>query len=140
MPDLLIAEQLRLALSQAFDLMQWWASISFGLLALIHFLRKQLNIAFVVLLFVLYAAFTYWSYVNIMLFVNEQIGYRNDLVELMNSGQVTQGTLAHLEYLRGGTLRRITFAFNVCFVGMYFGVSFYLVYSYWRGRHERGAA
>ena len=134
MPDLLIVEQLRLALSQAYSLMQWWASVSFGLLAVAHFGKDQLNRVFVVILSLLYAAFTLYTLVNIGSFFREFGGYRADLRVIAETGEISAGALAWITPTRMGALLIPSFA--ICTLGIFFGVLFYLVYSYRRERRS----
>ena len=43
---------------QRFNLIQWWAGVTFGLIALSHFAGRKLNLFLVVLVVLLYVGFT----------------------------------------------------------------------------------
>ena len=114
--------------------MQWWASVSFGLLAVAQFGRDQLNRVFIVVLALLYAAFTLYTAVNITSFFREFDGYRADLRGIAETGEISAGALAWITPTRMGALLFPSFA--TCTLGIFFGVLFYLVYSYRRGRRS----
>lgn len=75
-----ILELIALANSQYFSLLQWWASISVGLVAIAHFASDRLNLFLLAALSVLYIAYT-----GHMVFVETNVV--RDLINLRSQEQ-----------------------------------------------------
>ena len=107
------------------NIIQWWGSVSFGLIAVAHFAVEKLNFYLLMLLIMLYGLFSGW--VVLEYFFNVQIlwGFHQDLVEL--------GPLAHhgsraliesMTVLKGVILQDVAVVLTFC------GCNAYLIYSY----------
>ena len=125
------------AFEQAWSNLQWWASISVGLIALASIAARRLTLAMVVGITILYAVFTAYSVVNIEVMSNGiAAGALRELFQLRDSGALTAVGLNLLDWGQsrarlGGTLYRI------CLYGMFSGTLAYLWWSYRRGSRVR---
>ena len=104
---------------------QWWVSITFGLIIVAHFAASKLNLYLVILLILLYTAFTGW--LGMFYIYNMDIvgGYLTDLRSMENISN--RGTLALMrsEAIPLGALFQ-----NISVMVMYFGSVSYLIYAY----------
>ena len=132
MRDLMLLELYRIAIGQLWSLVQWWASVSFGLIALGHFASKKLNLAFVIVLTVLYTSFSAYFLGNTGSMVLEIRGYRDELMLLMNAGELGPAGIAFLENY--GSTSVTVIGFIVALFGTFLGTVGFLIYSYRRTR------
>ena len=54
-----ILELIKLNQSEGFAIIQWWGAVTFGMVALAHVARNQLNLYLVILILALYVSFTF---------------------------------------------------------------------------------
>jgi hypothetical protein len=108
-------------------MIQWWVSISFGLIALAHFGRNQLTLPLVILLALIYIAGTgvYWTVIQI--YVQSSLDYFGDLRSLRDAGALTQGTET---YIRRWTDPWHVGFFGIAMIGIFFGTIWYFFYRY----------
>ncbi|MGC5198187.1 hypothetical protein, partial [Aphanothece microscopica] len=97
------------------NIIQWWGSVSFGLIAVAHFAAEKLNVYLLLLLVMLYSLFTGW--VALDYFFNVQIlsGFNADLAEF--GGLAHHGSRALLEsktVYKGVALQNIAVAITFC--------------------------
>ena len=129
MSELLLVETFREAFADAWSMLQWWASVSFGLIAVASFARDKLNLVVVMGLSVLYSLFTAYSYLNIAALATIALGARVELAALSDSGSISAVGLSVLEYWErlGHLNARI---FPLCFLITFVGTLAYLWYAF----------
>lgn len=112
------------------SMIQWWASVSFGLIAVAHFAVEKLSRALVALLILLYVLFTAWV-VDFYLF-NVQIlaGFRQDLSQLGDSAHFGSRALLESSIIKGGLVLQ-----DIAFVMTFFSAVGYLIYTF--ARYQR---
>jgi hypothetical protein len=130
--ELQMLELIKLSLDQAWSLLQWWASISFGLIALAHFSARKLNLLFVTILLVLYTLFTAYWFINFWSVALQLLGHIQDLAALRETetlSKASEATIDSFVGLRGP----IAFAILIlCVVGTFCASSGYLIHRYRR--------
>ena len=109
------------------NVVQWWASVSFGLLLVAHFAAERLRLHWVVGVVILYAVYSLWVY--LLLDYNLEIGfaYIRDLHAVIGTGSVSEGTqilLTHPLALYGIQLGWIAL------LATYLACNGYLIYTY----------
>lgn len=111
-------------LNRTWSLLQFWASISFGLIAVAYFASKHLHLAMVITLTILYLAFT--AFISSIIGLNEHIvaGFMEDLAAL---NTLSQGATNLFESAPGPVMQ---VSIVVVYFGTCFGVLFFLWYSY----------
>lgn len=112
-------------LNRTWSLLQFWASISFGLIAVSHFANKHLNLAMILTLTVLYLAFT--GFIASIIGLNEHV-VEGFLEELANKATLSKGAQNLITSAPGGG--KMIFIFTA-FFGTFLGVICFLWYSYW---------
>ncbi len=130
-----IIELLLLAGDQTTDLLQWWLSISIGVVALAHFVARKLNLTIVIVVSVLYAAHTYSTVDGILRLGRVSSGGLLDLERMADLGNVSLMTET---FLQPAGLPPPGLAYAVAFVGTFLGTLGFLVYSYSRARSTKG--
>lgn len=112
------------------SMIQWWASVSFGLIAVAHFAVDKLSRVLVALLILLYMLFTAW--VVDFYFFNVQIlaGFRQDLSQLGDTAHFGTRSLLDSSIVKGGLVLQ-----DIAFVMTFVGAVGYLIYTF--VRHER---
>jgi len=114
---------------------QWWASISFGLIALTRFSGKQLNLPIVIGVSIIYSLFTVFTIVNMLMVVAGLQGTREDLRALRDSGGIGLAAERLLgfreQYASVNGLIILT-----CVVATFAGTIAYLVYAYRKERRS----
>lgn len=106
-------------------MVQWWVSVTFGLIAVAHFAAARLNLFLVVLLATLYTAFTGW--VVMYHFYNMDIlyGYQDDLAAL--GSEISRGSIQINQSNRVGIGTNFQ---DIAVPLMYLGSIAYLFYAY----------
>lgn len=109
------------------SIIQWWASVSFGFIAVAHFAVDKLSRALVALLILLYVLFTAWV-VDFYLF-NVQIlaGFRKDLSQLGDAAHFGTRSLLESSIVKGGIVLQ-----DIAFMLTFFGAVGYLIYTFVR--------
>ena len=129
MQELLLVESAREAFSAAWSNLQWWASVSFGLLALASFGRRQLILPAAIGLSVLYFLFTIFTLLNTVGMLSLAIGAIRELSALRESGNISAVGRGFLgSYERFGFLNGSIF--YACFFATFLGTLTYLWYAY----------
>lgn len=123
--------------SQITLIMQWWVSVTFGLLAVGHFGAEKLNVFLLSLLVVLYSSF---SFVMSGFFVEKSDtmrGYLGDLNALQQNGAALSPST--VEFVESG-LQPIPWLANLIFLialgGMFLATIGYVIYAYLRERQS----
>ncbi|MDX1736412.1 MAG: hypothetical protein R3228_18690, partial [Halioglobus sp.] len=119
-------------INRIWSLLQWWASISFGLLLVAHFASDRLNTYLVILLSLLYLGFT-----GVMLqIVGKNYGIAEsvyaDLERLLDENGALSSTAI---YWLDNRTPSIEYLLPMTLGGTFLGVLGYLLYSYWRSRN-----
>ena len=129
MQELLLVESVREAFSAAWSNLQWWASVSFGLLALASFGRRQLILPAAIGLSILYSLFTAYTFLNTAGMVSIARGALTDLSALRESGNISAAGRSILElYESVGLLNGLIY--YACFFATFLGTLTYLWYAY----------
>lgn len=115
---------------QRFNLIQWWAGVTFGLIALSHFAGRKLNLFLVVLVVLLYIGFT--LFVGDLFFGNltQAELHREDLAAMLAQGMPLSEVSRNIIAEQPQVLRGIGFYLAV--VGAFFGSICYLIYAFVR--------
>lgn len=112
--------------------LQWWASVSFGLLALASFGRKHLSFAVTAGLTALYVLFSVFCVINVLAVTIPIIGAVSELNSLETVSDVGESIL------RSTRIRQLNaLVAQVCFVATFLGTLAYLWHSY---RNNKPAA
>ena len=95
-----ILNQVSLNQGQAFMLMQWWFSVTVGLVAIAHFFSKKLNLFLLILIVAAYVAYT--TYINrfLLLLFQQNSAFILDLEALQSSGSITEASDVLVESMR----------------------------------------
>ncbi len=136
MPDYSILEFQQLTFGQLWSLLQWWGSISFGLMALTRFSGRQLNRVIVIALTGLYSLFTLVTVINILMLVTGLLGVRQDLIALNDSGDLSAAGLALLDFRESYAFWNGAIVF-ICMFATYVGTVSYLVYVFRKEQSSR---
>ena len=116
-------------------LLQWWASISFGVLIVAHIASNQLNLFLTVVILFLYSAYSVYMF-DLAEYNNSiYFAFGADLQNMSDAGiELTAGASANIVQPELG------YSIGpVVFVGTYLSVNAYLIYSYIQGRKCRNA-
>ena len=111
-----------------FSLLQWWLSVSVGLVAAAHFFAKKLNLYLVVFLVMLYTCFSVYTHLFVTLTFVTNVG----LIDALNAIPDDQVSAAGRAFLSWPNSLQIVMgsAFALCVVGGFFGAVAYFVFSY----------
>jgi len=118
------------------DMIQWWASISIGVIALTHFWEKRVNLPLVVALSVVYTLFTVYAVTNVLALGQVMNGYYALLTELRDAGELSVGG-ARMLANSPRTAGIATATWALCSLGIYVGALTFLVLTYRRVRPQR---
>ena len=119
---------------QRFNLIQWWTSVTFGVIVLSHFAGRKLNLFLVVLVVLLYVGFT--LFVGDLFFgnVSQAALHRQDLAAMQSLGAPLSEVSRQIIGEDPQVLRGIGFYFAV--IGAFVGSISYLVYAFVRLRGD----
>ena len=117
-----------------YTLLQWWLSVSIGLLAIARFFPKKLNLFLVVLLILLYVSFSIYSIGGVNMFFQQNLGVLEELRSLRADGSVSRAGELLLEQMEGIWPVFAASSYVVCVAGGFFGSIAFFIYSYRRGR------
>lgn len=110
-----------------FSLLQWWLSVSVGVVAAAHFFAKKLNLYLVVFLAALYSCFSIYTHLFVTLTFLGNVGLINALnaipEQVSPAGRALLAWPTSLQIVMG-------IAFTLCVVGGFFGTLAYFVVSY----------
>jgi Ca2+/Na+ antiporter len=131
MYELALVETMREAFGEIWSSLQWWASVSFGLIAVASLGRDRLNLLVTIGLTALYSLFTVYTLGNGSLMIAEATGAIQELAALRDSGELSAvGALTLQQYENPWAGLNFSFVFFGCFVATYVGSVAYLWYSY----------
>jgi len=131
MYELALVETLREAFGEIWSSLQWWASVSFGLIAVASLGRDRLNLLVTIGLTALYSLFTVYTLGNGSLMIAEASGAIQELAALRESGDISAvGALTLQRYENPMMGLDFSLIFFACFVATYVGSVGYLWYSY----------
>jgi hypothetical protein len=126
-------ETITFAWGEMRDMIQWWASISIGVIAVTHFWEKRINLPLVASLIVVYTLFTVYTITNVLGLGQMMNGYYMLLAELKDAGSLSVGGARMLDTSpRTSVIATATWA--LCSFGIYVGALTFLVLTYRRGR------
>jgi hypothetical protein len=119
---------------QRFNLIQWWASVTFGVIVLSHFAGRKLNLFLVILVVLLYVGFT--LFVADLFFGNltQAALHREDLAAMQALGMPLSEVSRQILGENPQVLRGI--GFYVAVIGAFVGSISYLVYAFVRSGRE----
>jgi hypothetical protein len=119
---------------QRFNLIQWWASVTFGVIVLSHFAGRKLNLFLVLLVVLLYVGFT--LFVADLFFGNltQAALHREDLAAMQALGMPLSEVSRQILGENPQVLRGI--GFYVAVIGAFVGSISYLVYAFVRSGRE----
>ena len=133
MSELALVEVINFALGEMHDMIQWWASLSIGVIALTYFWEKKLNLLMAAALSVAYTLFTAYVIVNVIGFGLTMNGYGQELMAMRDAGELSAGGMLAIE--SEARLSIIATAiFSLCLVGIYCSALFSLIFAYRRGK------
>lgn len=122
-------------LNRVWEMQQWWASISLGVLVMAHMASERLNLLIVTISLALYTSYT--LYMNQMAGENYDtiFALAADLQKLIDLGVVNSHSAKEVASLSAtdATLYLVTMG------GTYISVVSYLIYSYMRARRAESA-
>ena len=128
-------EIIQFAMSEMQDMIQWWASMSIGVIALTHFWEKKISLPLVVALALVYTLFTVYAVTNVLALGLAMNGYYSVLAEMRDGGVLSTGGDRLLAASpRTGLVATTTWA--LCSVGIYAGALTFLLLTYRRGRTQ----
>jgi hypothetical protein len=133
MPDFQLFELMDIALDRAWSHLQWWGGISFGLIALTNFAAKKLNLIQVIVLAVLYTAFSWYSWLNLTLEVAVFGSFAQELEARALSGELSPGAVGALTAYTS-TAPSAPLPLYVSTIGTYLATLAFLVSTYIKQR------
>lgn len=128
-----IITQLSAAYDRTWTMVQWWASISFLVIAAAHFASHKLNLLLVSVITVLYISYSLWMYRwgNYHGFIIN--GFYADLIRLVDSGHVlSTGAVNYMSVSSDGLA--VWFR-QVALIGTFLCTIYYLVSSALRNKN-----
>jgi uncharacterized membrane protein len=118
-----------------FSLLQWWLSVSVGLVAAAHFFAKKLNLYLVVFLVMLYTCFSIYTHLFVTLTFVTNVGLIDALIAIPED-QISSAGRAFLSW--PNSLQAVMgAAFALCVIGGFVGAVAYFIMSY-RANRESG--
>lgn len=130
-----ITYQISEILNRLWDLQQWWASVSFGVLVVAYLVGKKMGGILVCILLLLYTIYSVYMWDLLGMNVKVFLAYTSDLQKLSDSGvELSAGAKAYLLPARLGA-----FLAPTALLGTYISVVCYTLYVFLR-REDRDAA
>lgn len=117
------------------EIMQFWANITFGLVIVSHIASEKLNLFMVIFMSFLYVAFSLFTLSMLKLNSGASAGYIIDLQNLGKAGiQISQGTQSLINMnILGNNL----FLIIITFVGAFIGAIIFFWYSYFTAKMQQ---
>lgn len=130
-----ITYQISEILNRLWDLQQWWASVSFGVLVVAYLVGKKMNGILMSILLLLYAVYSVYMWDLLGVNVNVFWAYVGDLQKLSDSGvELSAGSKAYLIPVGiGGYLA------PAALLGTFVSVVFYTLYVFFRREGHEAA-
>lgn len=131
-----IVYQLSENFNRIWSMLQWWASISLGLIVLAHVASERLNGFLVIVVVTLYSAFSFYVFQLMNRNYESVQGYVSDLQNIVKSGNdLASGTLAYMQPQSSIVVALVIFTLW----GTFAGSNAYLIYSYFKGKRTSDA-
>lgn len=130
-----ILEQLFSVFDRYWVIVQWWASVSFGLIMIAYFAADKLRAFLLVVILVLYLVYSGWVFMLLVYNVDVAYGLFEDLASLKALGLLeSKGAKAALEnpYVGYGTNLGM-----IALPATFFACVGYLVYAYLHARQSK---
>ena len=127
-----LAYQISESINRGWGLIQWWASISFGLLIVAHVAADKLNLFLLIVTIALYTSFSIMA--NNIVTLNFEVAYQYkvDLRALVEAGvEVTRGSRFWIKPGGGGGI-----FLEAAVSGTFISVISYLVYNFWKSKRN----
>ena len=127
-----ILEQLFSVFDRYWFVVQWWASVSFGIIMVAYFAAEKLSALLLGIILVLYLIYSGWVYMLLAYNIDIAYGLLADLNILSNAGELqSQGARNALEnqFVRYGTSLG-----NVALPLTFFACIGYLLYAFFTAR------
>jgi len=83
-----ILEQLFNIFDRYWTIVQWWASVSFGVIMIAYFAASKLRAFLLITILVLYAVYSAWVYFLLVYNVDIATGFFQDLESLRRAGEL----------------------------------------------------
>lgn len=125
-----ILELLAIARSNLVGGIQWWASVTFGLIALTHFGRKSLSLPLVTIVASLYIAFTGWIGVIVVMQAREFDALRADVAALETESYALSQTALELVQAPAAVLFALRSLSAIAIFGAFASSIGYLIWTY----------
>lgn len=123
-----ITYQISEILNRLWDLQQWWASVSFGVLIVAYLAGEKLSGILVSILLLLYTVYSVYMWELLGVNSNAFLAYLSDLQYLSDSGvKLSAGAKAYLL-----PLRISSFLAPAALLGTFFSVFIYTLYVFFR--------
>ena len=130
-----ITYQISEILNRLWDLQQWWASVSFGVLVVAYLVGKKMNGILMSILLLLYAVYSIYMWDLLGVNVNTFSAYVLDLQKLSDSGvELSAGSKAYL--IPVGIGRYLA---PIALLGTFVSVVFYTLYVFFRREGHEAA-
>lgn len=132
-----ILEQLFSVYDRYWVIVQWWASVSFGLIMIAYFAADKLRALLLIVILVLYLIYSAWVFMLLIYNIDVAYGLFEDLALLNSSGLLkSRGAKVALEnpYVGYGTNLGM-----IALPATFFACVGYLVYAYIQARRSNGA-
>jgi hypothetical protein len=128
-----VIEIIQVATEQAYSQLQWWATVSFGLIAMTYVAAKRLTLSIVIGVVILYTSFTVFTYLGVTSSSNVISLYMQELARLEEAGSLSEAGMDARVRMESLFLAR-GISINLCIVGTFVGAVLYLLFSYRRER------
>ncbi|MEZ5503463.1 MAG: hypothetical protein R3E50_12730 [Halioglobus sp.] len=129
-----ILEQLFSVFDRYWFIVQWWASVSFGLIMVAYFAAERLSALILGTVLALYLIYSGWVYMLLVYNIDIASGLMADLSSLNSVGELkSQGAMNALEnpFVTYGT-----WLGNVALPATFFACIGYLLYAYFSARNS----
>lgn len=127
-----LIEQLFSVFDRYWFVVQWWASVSFGLIMIAYFAADKLSALLLGVVIGLYLIYSCWVYMLLIYNIDIATGLLADLNSLREAGELkTEGARAALDnpFVRYGT-----WLGNIALPSTFFACIGYLLYAYTHAR------
>jgi hypothetical protein len=107
-------------------ILQWWVSVSIGLLALAHFLSKKLNLYVLLLLIGTYVAYSLYMFTHLKWTFEQQTRLMTHLATLEQQGVLNSASEYIVENLNNPLAM---WSFSLSVFALFLGTIVYVIYS-----------
>jgi hypothetical protein len=124
---------MNLYMTSAWSQLQWWASVSFGVLALARFAAKDLRRWHVIGVSILYVAYTVYCVINTLMLTNYAGGFFRELQAQREAGDLAPPVSRAMGFANSLNAPAVL-TFFVCLVGLFLVSLTYLWGAHLKGR------